>query len=81
MLILTRKLNESIQIGDNVRLKVLHISEGQVKLGFEAPKEVRIFRSEIYAEIERQNQLAAGATKEDAVKAASLIAKNQKPNE
>jgi carbon storage regulator len=80
MLILTRKLNEAIQIGENIRLKVLHISEGQVKIGLEAPQDVRIYRAEIYAEIEKQNQLAAAAKKADAVKAASLLSKNQKPD-
>lgn len=79
MLILTRKLNEAIQIGDNIRLKVLHISEGQVKIGLEAPPEVRIFRAEIYAEIQKQNQLAAAAKKSDAVKAAELLGKPVKP--
>jgi carbon storage regulator len=80
MLILTRKLNEAIQIGDNVRLKVLHISEGQVKIGIDAPQDVRIFRAEIYAEIEKQTQLAAGTKKIDAVRAATLLSKSQKPN-
>ena len=80
MLILTRKLNEAIQIGENIRLKVLHISEGQVKIGIEAPHDVRIYRAEIYAEIEKQNQLAAAAKKADAVKAASLLSKTPKPD-
>lgn len=79
MLILTRKVNEAIQIGDNIRLKVLHISEGQVKLGIEAPADVRIFRAEIYSEIEKQNLLAANAPKSAAVKAAGLLTKSAKP--
>ncbi|MBI5474548.1 MAG: carbon storage regulator CsrA [Ignavibacteriae bacterium] len=79
MLILTRKLNEAIQIGDNISLKVLHISEGQVKLGIEAPDDVRIFRAEIYAEIQKQNVLAASVKKSAAVKAAGLLAQRAKP--
>jgi carbon storage regulator len=75
MLILTRKLNEVIQIGDNVRLKVLHISDGQVKIGIEAPIDIRIFRAEIYAEIEKQNVLAAKGTKSDVAKAAGRLSK------
>lgn len=75
MLILTRKLNEVIQIGDNVRLKVLHISDGQVKIGIEAPADVKIYRAEIYSEIEKQNALAAKVQKSTAVKAASLLPK------
>ena len=80
MLILTRKLNEAIQIGDNVSLKVLHISEGQVKLGIEAPDDVRIFRAEIYVEIQKQNILAASVKKSAAIKAAGLLAKRVTPN-
>ena len=77
MLILTRKLNEAIQIGDNIRLKVLHVSDGQVKLGIEAPNDVRIYREEIYAEIEKQNLLAAQTKKSAVAKAANLLGKTQ----
>lgn len=75
MLILTRKLNEEIQIGDNIRLKVLHISDGQVKIGIEAPNEVRIYRAEIYSEIQKQNVFAAHTNKTAVVKAAGLLTK------
>ena len=75
MLVLTRKLNEAIQIGDNVRLKILHISDGQVKIGIEAPSDVKIYRAEIYSEIEKQNVLAAKVKKSAAVKAAGLLSK------
>jgi carbon storage regulator len=47
MLILTRKIGETIQIGDNVTVKVLALRGGQVSLGFTAPTEVRIFREEV----------------------------------
>lgn len=75
MLILARKLNEEIQIGENIRIKVLSLSESQVKLGIEAPSEVRIFRAEIYEEIQKQNVAAAQTRKSAAVKAATLLAK------
>jgi len=48
MLILTRKLGESITIGDQVQIKVLSIKGGQVRLGVEAPESVRINREEVY---------------------------------
>lgn len=76
MLILTRKLNEAIQIGDNVKIKILHISEGQVKIGIDAPTEVRIYREEIYTEIEKQNKAATEGQKSAAVKAAGLLTKS-----
>ncbi|MBN2689129.1 MAG: carbon storage regulator CsrA [Gammaproteobacteria bacterium] len=48
MLVLTRKIGETITIGDNIRIKVLSLSGGQVKLGAEAPKDVSVHREEIY---------------------------------
>lgn len=47
MLVLSRKLNESIIIGDNIRITVTYINGHQVRLGFEAPPDVKIFREEI----------------------------------
>ena len=47
MLILTRKIGETIRIGDDVTVRVLALRGGQVSLGFTAPNEVRIFREEV----------------------------------
>lgn len=59
MLVLTRKLNESIQIGDDIEIKVLGIEGDQIKLGIAAPKSVEIHRKEIYIDIQEQNNAAA----------------------
>ncbi|GGA67207.1 carbon storage regulator CsrA [Ornithinibacillus halotolerans] len=59
MLVLTRKLNEAIQIGDDIEIKVLAIEGDQIKLGIAAPKAVEIHRKEIYLEIQKQNNEAA----------------------
>ncbi|GGB55342.1 carbon storage regulator CsrA [Virgibacillus dakarensis] len=59
MLVLTRKKNEAIQIGESIEVKVLEIDGDQVKLGIHAPKSVDIHRSEIYLDIQRQNNEAA----------------------
>ncbi len=59
MLVLTRKVNESIMIGDNVEIVVVDIRHGQVKLGIKAPRSIAVHRSEIYEEIQRENILAA----------------------
>jgi len=59
MLVLTRKLNESLMIGDNIEIKIVEISGKTVKLGVEAPKDIQIFRKEIYEEIKQENIEAA----------------------
>ena len=62
MLVLSRKPNEEILIGDNIRLTVVSIQGNQVKLGFTAPSDVTIFRSEL---IEGgTNHATVGATAE-----------------
>ena len=59
MLILTRKLGEVVRIGDEVTVRVLEVRGNQVRLGIDAPAEVRIFREEIYRAICRENEQAA----------------------
>lgn len=56
MLVLSRKVNERIKIGDDIELTVVAISGDTIRLGIEAPSKVRILRSEVYAEVQRQNQ-------------------------
>ncbi len=51
MLVLTRRLGESITIGENVKLIVVEIDGNQVKLGIEAPREIEIYREELYEKI------------------------------
>ena len=55
MLVLTRKLNESIMIGDAVEVTVVEVKGEQVKLGIRAPKDVKVHRKEIYITIQREN--------------------------
>jgi carbon storage regulator len=47
MLVLSRKLNETIIIGSNIRIKVVGISGGQVRIGIEAPDEIKVMREEL----------------------------------
>jgi carbon storage regulator len=60
MLVLSRKLNQSIMIGDNVRIVVVSVDRDQVKLGIDAPREIAVHRSEVFEEIQRTNREAAG---------------------
>ena len=64
MLILTRKLDESIVLGKDIEVKVLGIEDGKVKLGIDAPRDVDIYRKEIYLEIQEENKQAAKEAKD-----------------
>mgnify|MGYP001544621714 FL=1 len=55
MLVLARRLNESIMIGDTIEVVVIDIKGDQVKLGIRAPKQVAVHRKEIYEEIQQEN--------------------------
>jgi carbon storage regulator len=61
MLILTRKLGESIAIGDDIKITFLDIKGKQLRIGIEAPKQVSVYRDEIYQAIQEQNLQAAGS--------------------
>ncbi len=61
MLVLTRKLGESIAIDDHIKVVVVQIKGKQVRLGIEAPKETKIHREEVYLAIQEQNHEAANA--------------------
>lgn len=56
MLILTRKVGESIMIGEDVEVKVLGLRAGQVKIGIEAPKDLNVHREEIYERIRAEQE-------------------------
>ncbi|MGG3494931.1 carbon storage regulator CsrA [Peribacillus simplex] len=59
MLVLTRKLNEAIMIGDDIEITILAVEGEQIKLGINAPKNVDIHRKEIYLSIQQENSEAS----------------------
>jgi carbon storage regulator len=59
MLVLTRKLGESIAIDDHIKIVVVQIKGKQVRLGIKAPKETKIHREEVYQAIQDQNTAAS----------------------
>jgi len=58
MLILSRKMGESIRVGDNVTVTVLGVARGQVKVGIEAPRDLTVHREEIYQRIQEEKARA-----------------------
>ena len=73
MLVLTRKVDEKINIGDDIILTVLEIGRTSVKLGIDAPKNVSIFREELYEKIQEENLRASQGTSADVAKASRLL--------
>lgn len=63
MLVLSRKKDESIMIGDQIELKILSVDGDQVKLGIVAPKNVKVYRSEVYKSIQQQNKESLNISK------------------
>lgn len=68
MLALSRKKNEAIVINNNVEVKILEVKGDQVKLGITAPREVPVYRKEVYLQIQEANREAAGADGMEALK-------------
>jgi len=73
MLVLTRKLGESVTIGDDVKITILGVRGRQVRLGIIAPQKLTIHREEIYFKIQEENKRAVVASKEDLAKIASMV--------
>lgn len=59
MLILSRRTNEKLVIGDGVIISIVEIRGDQVKLGIEAPKDVKVYRQEVFEAIQEENRRAA----------------------
>ncbi|TVR00955.1 MAG: carbon storage regulator [Desulfovibrionales bacterium] len=72
MLILTRKAGESLYLGDTIKVTVLKVQGNQVKLGFDIPEELTVYREEVYLRIKEENLMAAQATKQDFFMATEL---------
>ncbi len=75
MLILTRRAEEKIKIGDNIVVNVFEIDGNVVKIGIDAPKDIPIYRMEVLEQIENKNIEAASKTPEDVADVAQLFNK------
>ncbi len=75
MLVLTRKSNQSIMIGDDIEVSVLAIMGEKVRIGIEAPRSVPVFRKEVYVEIQQDRE----GEKEDVDEALERLKSGEKP--
>ncbi len=73
MLILTRKVGESIVIGDDIVIKVVETGKNSIRIGIDAPKDISVLRKEVYDSIQQENILSSRGDKVDITKAAKLI--------
>ncbi len=73
MLVLTRKLGESIAIDDHIKIRVVQIKGKQVRLGIEAPKDTKIHREEVYLAIQDQNKASVSSHSDKTREVAKLL--------
>ncbi len=78
MLILTRKLGENIRIGDKIRITILDVKGGQVKLGIDAPAHIAVHREEIYEKIRDENRRASSISPRTLKEVASVFRTKKK---
>ena len=62
MLILSRKVNEKIMIGDDISISIIDVRGDQARIGVDAPRNVKVFRQEVYDAIKAENKAAAEST-------------------
>ncbi|MFD2369391.1 carbon storage regulator CsrA [Brevibacillus sp. GCM10020057] len=80
MLVLSRKKNESIIVGDHIEIKIIAVEGEMVRIGIEAPRSVQVHRKEVYELIQQENQLASMQKPNwDVLK--QLVPKNQDPSD
>jgi carbon storage regulator len=73
MLVLTRKTNQSIMIGDDVEVAVLAVSRDKIRLGITAPRDVPVFRKEVYLSIKGEEARADGNAREETAEALDAL--------
>ena len=80
MLVLSRRIGESVVIGNDVVVTVLEVRGDIIRLGIDAPREVTVHRQEVFEAIEAANQAAASPDTESVSALADALAKRQQPD-
>ena len=76
MLVLTRRIGESIKINEEVKITVIDVKGKNIRLGIEAPKETKIYREEVFLRIKQENRSAATPADMDLGKISQLVMEN-----
>ncbi len=77
MLVLTRKSNQSIMFGDDIEVSVLSIMGEKVRIGIQAPRDIPVFRREVYLEIQQENVAAGGSARAEVDDALKRLSANR----
>lgn len=78
MLILTRRIGESLYLGDSIKITVLGVQGKQIKIGLEVPDDMTVYREEVYLRVLKANQEALESFDSDLMAAATLWDKKKK---
>jgi carbon storage regulator len=76
MLVLTRKSDEGVRIGEDIKITVVEIKGNQVRLGIEAPVSIPVYRNEVYEKVRRENRLSSGIGIEAFGKLKEVVSRN-----
>ncbi len=79
MLVLTRKIGESIKINEEVKITVIDVKGKNIRLGIEAPRETKIYREEVFLRIKQENRSAAAPVEFDPGQISQLVKNNLDP--
>ena len=80
MLILTRKIGESITVDDHIKIQIIKVKGKQVRLGIDAPKETKVHREEVYQAIKSQNRISTQVDSQKSRAVSELLKKEMNRN-